>query len=102
AEEAALPAAERMECGRHGGRDVDADHARAHAPREVAGGAPVGREARGAVAELVSIDELDGGLQVRHADDAEDGTEDLLAVDSHRRRDVVEKRRAEEKPLLAA
>src|SRR5690606_4613780 len=102
AEEAALPAAERMERGRNGDRHVDPDHARAHAPREVARDSTVGRVARCAVAELVPVDELDRGREVRYAHDRQHGAENLLAPDPHGRCDVVEQRRAEEEALLAA
>ena len=51
---------------------------------------------RGAVAVLVLVDELEGGLEVVGADDAEDGSEDLFFVDPHLGLDVVEEAGAEE------
>jgi hypothetical protein len=59
-------------------------------PGEVAGRVAVAGEERGAVAELVVVDELEGGLEVVGADDAEDGSEDLFLVDAHGGLDVVE------------
>src|SRR5690606_763933 len=102
AEEAALPAAERMERGRHRNRHVDPDHAGAYAPCEVPRRPPVRGVASCAVAELVPVDELDCGFEVGYPHDAQHGSENLLAVDPHRRRDSVEQRRAEEETTLAA
>ena len=50
----------------------------------------------GAVAELVVVDEFEGGVEVVGANDAEDGAEDLFFVDAHLGLDVVEEAGAEE------
>jgi hypothetical protein len=52
-----LPAAERERAHRHRDRHVDADHADLDVELELAGGAAVAGEDRGAVAELVRVDE---------------------------------------------
>jgi hypothetical protein len=54
------------------------------------GGVAVAGEDGGAVAELVFVNELEGGLEVVGANDAEDGAEDLFLVDTHGGEDVVE------------
>ena len=50
---------------------------------------------------LVLIDELERGLEGVGANDAEDGAEDLFAVDAHLGLDVVEKTGAEEETFAA-
>src|SRR6266567_7492427 len=101
AEERALPAAEAVEG--HGDRDwdVDADHAGLDGVGEGAGGVSVAGEDGGAVAVLVLVDELEGGLEGVGADDAEDGAEDLFAVDAHLGLDVVEEAGSEEEAFAA-
>jgi len=96
AEEGALPSAEAVEGHGHGDGDVDADHAGLDAAGEVAGGVAVAGEDAGAVAELVVVDELEGGLEVVGADYAQDGSEDFFFVDTHGGLDVVEEGCAEE------
>src|SRR5688500_3237995 len=77
AEQAALPAADRVERERYGNRHVDADHSRFDASRELARDAAIARVAGDAVAILVRVDELDRRSEVRHAHDRQYGPEDL-------------------------
>ena len=57
---------------------------------EFARAVAVAGEDGGAVAELVLVDQPDGGIEVVDADDAEYRSEDFLAIDPHVCRDVVE------------
>jgi hypothetical protein len=101
AEEGTLPSAEAVEGHGDGDGDVDADHAGLHAAGEVAGGIAVAGEDAGAVAELVVVYELEGGLEVVGADYAEDGSEDLFLVDAHGGLDVVEEGGSEEEAFTS-
>src|SRR6185312_13675284 len=67
AEQALLPAAEAVPGHRHGDGHVDAHHAHLDPARELAGDVAVAGEAGHAVAVLVGVDEVDGGLEVGHA-----------------------------------
>ena len=99
AEEGALPASERVERHGDGDGDVDAYHSGLHAAGEVAGGVSVAGEEGGSVAELVLVDELEGFFEGVDANDSEDGTEDLFAVDLHFWFDVVEEGGSEEEAV---
>ena len=79
AEEARLPAAERVVGDRHRDRHVDPDHARLDLELELARRAAVAREDRRAVAVRVLVDEPDGLVVGVHAGDAEHRPEDLVA-----------------------
>src|SRR5665213_1353584 len=96
AEEGALPSPEAVEGHGHGDGDVDAHHAGLHVGGEGACGVAVAREDGGAVAELMLVDKLERGGEVRRADDAEDRSEDLFLVDLHLGLDVVEEAAPEE------
>src|SRR5918995_5511887 len=77
AEQRGLPAAEAVERHRHRDRHVDADHAVLDLVGELACGIAVAREDRGAVAELVGVDQLGRPVVVRRAHDREHWAEDL-------------------------
>jgi hypothetical protein len=68
-----------------------ADHSCRNAAGNVAGGIAIEGEEGGAVAELVVVDELEGGLEVVDADDVEDGAQNFFGVDAHGGLDMVEK-----------
>ena len=79
-----------------------ADHAHLHLALEDARGLAARGEDRGAVGVRVGVDELD---RVRERVDAHDGqhrAEDLVAVDAHVGRDVVEQRRADQEAVPVA
>src|ERR1700727_905469 len=101
AEERTLPSAEAVEG--HGDRngDVDADHACLDAMGKGAGGVAVAGEDGGAVSELVVVDELESGITGVGADVAEDGAEDLFAINAHVGLDVIEEAGAEEEAFAA-
>ncbi len=101
AEEGALPSAEAVEGHGDGDGNVNANHACLDAMGEGAGSVAVAGEDGGAVAELVVVDELEGGFEGVGADDAKDGAEDLFAVDAHVRLDVIEEAGAEEEAFAA-
>src|SRR3954462_11930410 len=90
AEQGGLPAAEAVERHRHWDRHVDADHPDIDLVRELARGIAVAGEDGGAVAELVLVDHARRRVVVGYPGDGEYGTENLLLVDRHLRRDVVE------------
>src|SRR5690606_32197993 len=102
AEQRALPAAEAVIGDRHGQRNVDANHAHldllAEKPRRLA----IAGEDAGAVAVLMGVDQLDGRLQAADAHDAQHRPEDLLPVDAHVRRDLIEQAAAEEEAIRTA
>ena len=88
----------------HGHRDghVDAHHAHLHTARELARHAAVTGEAGHAVAELMLVDELQCRGHVGHAHTGQHRAEDLVAVQAHGRRDMVEQGAACEEALLEA
>ena len=71
AEQAALPAAERVVGHGHRQRHVHAHHADLDVVGEIAGRLAVAREDAGAVAIFVVVDELHGFLQRLHAHHAQ-------------------------------
>ncbi len=90
AEQRALPAAEGEVRHRHRDRHVDPDHADLDLVLEQPGRGAVAGEDRGAVAVLVGVDQVETLAVAADADDREHRAEDLLGVDAHVRRDVVE------------
>jgi hypothetical protein len=90
---------EAVEGHRHRDRDANPDDADLHAVGEVARRAAVAREDRGAVAEVVLVDELGGSLEVVDAHDAEVPAQNLFAVDAHLRLEVVAERSAKEETV---
>src|SRR5215472_7589586 len=101
-EEGALPAPEAVKCHGHGDRHIDSHHSDLDLGREVPGRIAVAGEDRGAVAILMLVDQLDGGIVVGHPHHREHGAEDLLLVDAHRRLHLVEKAAAEIEAVLVA
>ena len=95
AEERAFPAAEAVIGDRDRDGDVDADHADLRLGGEIAGGVAVAGEDCGAVAELMIVDHLDGGIVIRRAHHRENRAENLFLVDLHLGRDAVEQARAD-------
>ena len=89
-----------MERHRHRNGHVDPYHTGLHAVEEILRRAPVAREDRGAVAELVGIDQRERILETAGANHREHRAEDLLAVDAHFGRDPVEQCRAQEEAAL--
>ena len=95
AEERALPAAEGVIRHGHRDRDVDADHADLDFVLEATRRAPVIREDRAAVPELIGIHERERvvvGVDTQHR---KHGSEDLVRVEGHIGRDAVEQCRPE-------
>src|SRR5687768_11154893 len=90
AEYRAVPAAETVECHRHGNGNVDPYHAYLHAPGEIACRIAVAREHRHTVAVMVLVHQVHRLLVVASAHHAQDRTEDLFAVDRHVPADVIE------------
>ena len=74
-------------------RDADPDHAGLDPVGEVARDIAIAGE--DAVAVFVLVDEREGGLEVGRAHEAEDGFENLFALDAYLRFDVVEEAGAE-------
>ena len=95
-ETGALPAAKGVVRHRNWDRHVDADHPDLNAGHEVAGGVAVAREDGNAVAVLVLRRQGQRLLVGVGADDAQHRAEDLVGVDRHVGRHVVEQRRADE------
>src|SRR3546814_1659125 len=83
AKQGALPAAEGMEGHRHGDRHVDAHHAGPHPAEKGLRRIAVAGEERGAVAELMGVDEAKRLVEALGAHDREHRPEYLLAVDAH-------------------
>ena len=102
AEQRPLPAAEGMEGHGHGDRHVDADHADLAAGGEVAGRIAVAGEDGGAVAVLVTVDQLQRRFVVRASYHREHRAEDLFLVDLHVGLDLVEQTAADEVAFFVA
>lgn len=92
-------AAEREVARWYGDRDVDPDHGDVHFQLEAASRSAVGGEDRGAVGVLVTVDHRHSFVERRGTDDTEHRPEDLLAVDRHLGRYVVEEGHAQEVPV---
>ena len=97
-----LPAPEGVVGHRHRDRHIDADHAHLHAGHEVAGSIAVAGENRYPVAVFVFGGQPQRFFVIVSPDDAQYRAEDLVGVDRHVGRDVVEQRGADEKALLQA
>src|SRR3546814_11189249 len=82
AKQGALPAAEGMEGHRHGDRHVDAHHAGPHPAEKGLRRIAVAGEERGAVAELMGVDEAKRLVEAPGATDRENGPEYPLAGDA--------------------
>ena len=95
AEEGLVPAAEGEEGHGGGDADIDADHAGLDAVAEFAGGFAASRENRGAVAVDRAVGQVDGGVEVFHADNIEHGSEDFFFHGDHVGEDVIEDGRAD-------
>src|SRR4051794_3018566 len=95
AEQRVLPAAEAVEGHRDRDRDVDPDHPDLDLALEDPRHLPAAREDRAAVGVGVAVDEIDCSVERVDAHDGEHGPEDLVGVDGHVGRDVVEQRRAD-------
>src|SRR3546814_3349210 len=91
-----------MEGPRHGDRHVDAHHAGPHPADKGLRRIAVAGEERGAVAELMGVDEAKRLVEALGAHDREHRPEYLLAVDAHLGRHLVEQRAADEEALLIA
>ncbi|MNL40479.1 hypothetical protein D3C87_1628310 [compost metagenome] len=102
AEQRALPTAEGMPGHGHRNRHVDADHAYLNAAGESPRHATITSETGHTVTELVSIDQLHCGGEVRHSKDSQNWPKDFFFVDGHFRGDFIEQRRPHEKALLSA
>src|SRR5215813_3328581 len=102
AEARALPAAERVVRERHRDREVHADHADLDTAREIARGVAVAGEDGDAVAVIVLGRKPQRLLIVLGAHDREHRTENLLLVDAHVRRHLVEQAAAHEEAMLVA
>ncbi len=100
AEEAVLPAAERVVRHRHGNRHVDAHHPDLDLVLEAPGGTTVVGEDRGAVAVGVGVDEVERLVVGLRADDREHRTEDLLVVALHSWLHVVDEARVQKEALV--
>src|SRR4051794_28768877 len=94
AEQRVFPAAKRMERHRHRDRHVHADHADVDPRREVARRTTVRSKDRNAVAVFVRVHHAHRAGHIRGAHNTQDGTEDLLLVDTHVCTDMVEQRTA--------
>ena len=78
-----------MERHRDRHRDVDPHHASLHFLHELARIVTVTGKDSAAVTKFMAIHRIDGGLVVRHANNAQHRPEDLFAIDTHLRRNVV-------------
>src|SRR5690554_5558099 len=93
-EQRTLPAAKTVP--RHGHRDrhVDTDHTHLDTAAKLPCHAAALGETAYAVAELVSVDQLNGGSNIRHPHTSQHRAEDLFLVDRHLRGNVVKQRAA--------
>src|SRR5262249_4079675 len=89
-EEGCLPAAEGMERHRDRDRNVDANHANLDLMSELPSRVTIPSEDGGAVAELVLVDHVGGGVIGLYACDGEHRAEDLFAIDLHIGHHVIE------------
>ena len=95
-----LPASEREKRHRHRNRHVDADHADLDLVLEAPGRATGTREQRRAVAVRVAVHERNRLVERFGAQHHQHRPEDLVLVDRHLRRHVIEQSRAQEEPVL--
>jgi len=89
-------------CRWHRYGHVDADHADIDPPGKIPGRIPVPGKNGRTVAVLVTIDQLESCLIVRHTHHAEHRSENLFLIDFHVRLHMVEQTSADEKTLLPA
>ena len=101
-EEGVLPAAEGVVGHGDGDRDVDADHAHLDLVLEAPGRAAVVGEDGGAIAVRIGVDQFEGLVVALDPDHGEDRAEDLVGVDGHLGRDVVEQGGAQEEAVASA
>src|SRR5579872_129089 len=102
AEQRCFPAAETVVTDGHGNRNVDTDHADVDFALEATRRSAAARKNRGAVSVWVRADNRKRVVQRFRAHVHEDRTEDLVAVNRHARRYVVEERRADEKAAFVS
>src|SRR5579871_692933 len=102
AEQRVLPPAERVVRDRYRYRHVDTDHPDLDFVLEPPCRAPVVREDRGAVPPRVGVDQRERVVVALGPNDAEHRPEDLVGVDGHLGRYVVEECRPEPEALLVA
>src|SRR5271169_5494517 len=102
AEARALPAAEGVVGERHRDGEIHPDHADLDTADEITRGIAVAREDGDAVAVFVLGGQPYRLLVILGAHDGEDGTENLLLVDAHLGRHLVEQTAAHEIALLIA
>src|SRR4030095_12245524 len=100
AEQRILPAAEGKESDRNRDRHVHPDHADLYLVLEAAGSSTRLGEYRRAVGIWIAVDQRDRILEGFRPQHDEHRTEDLIAINLHFGRDIVEKRRAEKKTFL--
>src|SRR5882672_1247364 len=100
AEQRALPSTKGMKGERDGNGNIDADHADLGAAREVSRGVAITGEDGGSVAELMRVDEAQGLFVIVAAHDRQHRPENLLLVDTHRGRRMIEEAAANEVAVL--
>jgi len=100
-EERALPSTEAVEGHGNGNGHIDADHACLDTVGKGSRRVAVAGEDGGAVAELMVVDEFKCGFEGIGADDAEDRSEDLFAIDAHVGFYVIEEAGAEKEAFAA-
>ena len=99
AKQARLPTAEAVVADRHRHGHIDADHADLHIELELSRRATVAREDRGAVTELVVVDQRETLVVALDASDGEDWPEDLFVVTAHAGLRVVDQARLQEEAI---
>lgn len=100
--QALLPASKTMPRHGHRQRHVDAYHTDLDAPTELTRHVTVTGETSHAVAELMVVDQLHGGPEIRYSHAGQHWAEDLFFVDTHIGRNMIEQRTAHPEAALTA